>query len=133
MKVGKLISFASVGLLLLAGCGGPEGTWTLDKDATKAAIDAGKGEKDAKEFGKALLDAMDMSIELKSGGKYEMKSSVELEKGKKTDETESGDWTKDGDTVTLKGKKEDLKCKIESGKMSCSGKDDESAYVFKKS
>jgi hypothetical protein len=132
MKLSQLIPFATVGLLALAACGGPEGKYTLDKEATKAAIDAGKGEKDAKEFGKAMLEAMDMSIELKSDGKYESKSSVELIKDKKKEETESGEWTKDGDKITLKGKKDPLSCKLESSKLVCSNKEGEPALVFKK-
>lgn len=133
MKLSKLLPLATFGLLSLAACSGPEGKWTLDKDATKAAIDAGKGEKDAKEFGKALLDAMDMSIELKSDGKYESKTSMALKKDDKAkEETETGEWTKDGDKITIKGKKDSMTCKVDSGKLSCANKDGETAWVFKK-
>ncbi len=134
MKLSKLLPLATFGLLSLAACGGPEGKWTLDKDATKAAIDAGKGEKDAKEFGKAILDAMDMSIELKSDGKYESKTSMALGKDDKDkkEQTETGEWTKDGDKITIKGKKYPLTCKMDSGKLSCANKDGETSLVFKK-
>jgi NlpE N-terminal domain len=130
MKLIKLAPLAVVGLFALVGCG-PEGKYTLDKEATKAAIDAGEGEKDAKEFGKAMLEAMDMSIELKSGGKYDATSTVEMKKGEKKEETESGDWSKEGDKITIKGKKDPMTCTLDSGKLNC-GKDGKTAFVFKK-
>ncbi len=134
MNLIKLAPLALVGLVGLVGCGGPEGKYTLDKEATKAAIDAGEGEKDAKEFGKAILEAMDMSLELKSDGKYEAKTSMPSfkDKDKKEEKSETGDWSKDGDKITIKGK-EDMSCTAEGGKLTCKGKDGKGAFVFKKS
>ena len=133
MKLVKLAPVATLALLGLAGCGGPEGKYTLDKDATKAAIDSGSDAKDAKEFGKAILEAMDMTIEIKSGGKFDATSSIEMEKGKKEEKTESGDWTKEGDKLTLKGAKDPMTCTIEGSKLLCASGEKKGSFVFKKS
>ena len=46
MKFSTLIP-ASVFALLLAACGGPEGTYKLDKDAMKKSLEAETKDKDA--------------------------------------------------------------------------------------
>lgn len=137
MKFSTLIP-ASLFALLLAACGGPEGTYKLDKDAMKKSLEAETKDKDAAGFAAAMVEAMDISLELKSDGTVEMKSSMKLEKDKPAkEETETGKWTKDGDTITLSGGKDnkDLKCKLVSGNLECESgeKGAMGKMVFKKS
>ena len=76
--------YAIIGLVaapLLAGCqSGPEGTYQLDKTEMKKAMEAelAKKPKEEQGFGKlaiAMIDAMDMSVELKKDGVLEMTST----------------------------------------------------------
>lgn len=141
MKLTSLVPMAFASLaLLLAGCGGPEGTYKLDKEAMKTAMKAEieKMPKDQQGFGElglALIEAMDITLEIKSGGKYDMKSSMpSLSKDKeKKEETESGDWSVEGDKIKLKGAKEELTCKLDSSKIECEGKEKgKTGFTFKK-
>jgi hypothetical protein len=125
----------------LAGCGGVEGTYKLDKAEMKKAMEAeiAKLPADQKAFAQlavAMIDQMDMSIELKAGGKLAMNAttpSLEKDKPAKAD-TKEGEWRKEGDGVVLKVDNQDLKCKLEGKKLNCSSdKKGEPALVFIKS
>ncbi len=140
MKPVHLASVALVALSFLAGCGKPTGTYKLDKEAIKTAFKAElekKSDEDKKmgEFGLALVDMLDVTLEVKDDGKYDMKTSMPslTKKDEKKEETESGDWSVEGDTITLKGK-EEMKCKVGSGKLECGAKGkDGPPLIFKKS
>ena len=143
MKLSKTI--AAGALLLstfgLVACGGVEGTYKLDKAEMKKAMEAeiAKLPEDQKAFAKmavALIDQMDMSIELKAGGKLEMKATTPaMEKGKdaKTD-TKEGEWRKEGDSIVIKADAQEIKCKPEGKKLTCdAGQKGQPALVFIKS
>ncbi len=127
MKLTSLVPVALTSLALLAGCkGGPEGTYKLDKEAMKTAMKAEiekmpKDQQGFAELGLAMIEAMDITLEIKSGGKYDMKSSMpSLSKDKdKKEESESGDWTAEGDKIKLKGAKDEITCKFDSAKIEC--------------
>ena len=135
MKLNKLAPLASVFALVLVACGGPEGTYKLDKDAMKKAMEADTKDKDAAKFGAAMLDAMDVTLELKKDGVSEMKSSMKLSEDKPAKEdTKAGKWAKDGDTITLSNDGKDVKCKLASGNLECETGDSKgSKLIFKKS
>jgi hypothetical protein len=143
----KFFKTIAAGALLLStfglvGCGGGvEGTYKLDKAEMKKAMEAeiAKLPEDQKGFAKlavALIDQMDMSLELKAGGKLEMKAttpSLEEGKGAKTD-TKAGEWRKEGDSIVIKADAQEIKCKPEGKKLTCdSGKKGEPSLVFLKS
>lgn len=111
-----------LGALLLVGCGSVEGTYSLDKDATKKSMEAtiakmpADKQADAK-LGLAFVDAMDVSMELKAGGACTMKSTMKgLGDGK--EQAEEGTWKKDGDTVSITSAKKpnDVQKCTKSGK-----------------
>lgn len=138
MKRIKLAPVASVFALLLAACGGPEGTYKLDKDAIKKAMEAEAKSEDEKKmlgFATAMIEAMDVTLELKSDGTADMKTSMKM--GEKAEETsEAGKWTKDGDTITISGGKDgkDVKCKHTGGGLECdAGEKKGPKLIFKKS
>ena len=141
MKLTSLAALALVSLSTLAGCkGGPEGTYKMDKEAMTAAMKAEiekmpKDQQGMAEFGLALIQAMDITLEIKPGGKYEMKSSMPSlgKDDKKEEKTESGDWTAEGDKIKMKGEKDEITCKFDSAKIECEGKKKgDPAMVFKK-
>ena len=130
-----VLAFAGVGLV---GCGGVEGTYTLDKDATKKASEAdiAKMPADKQQFAKlgmAMMDSMDATLEIKKDGTATMKMSMGSDKGK--DETAT--WKKDGDKVVLTNDKgKDISCEKSGKKLTCveshkSG--DSTTMVFSKS
>ncbi len=128
-------AFATVTLAFttfgLAGCGGGvEGTYKLDKAEVKKSMEAELAKLPAAEqgmakLGLALIEAMDMSLELQAGGKLKSKSSMpSFEPGKpgKTDEKD-GTWKVEGDSVTLdNGDGKPLTCTKGANKLSCAGK-----------
>jgi hypothetical protein len=127
----------------LAGCGGSvEGTYTLDKAEMKKAMEAeiAKMPADQQGFGKlglALIEAMDVKLDLKSGGKAEMISTMpSFTKGDKPKtENKTGEWRKEGDKVVIKADKE-MSCKAADKKLTCEaagGKKGEPALVFVRS
>lgn len=131
MKILKLAAAAALATSFLAGCGGPEGKYKLDKEAMKKAMEAEieKKPKEEQGFAKlavAMIEAMDMELEVKSGGKFTMKSTMpSLGGDKKAEEkTDEGEWTLDGDKITLKGPKDSTTCKVDGKKIECSGKKD---------
>jgi hypothetical protein len=145
MKINKLFVCA-VALTAwgMVGCGGVEGTYKLDKAETKKAMqaDIAKMPADDQKFaqlGLAMVDAMDVTMELKSGGAASMKMTMpnlmDSKGPAKTDE-ETGTWKKDGDNVIItdsKDKKE-TKCEKSGKKLTChepsaGGKDNTMVFV----
>jgi hypothetical protein len=136
LHAATLALFAST----LAGCGGGvEGVYTLDKAEMKKAMEAeiAKMPADQQGFGKlglALVDAMEMKLDLKSGGKVEMTSTMpSFTKGDKPKtENKTGEWRKEGDKVVIKADKE-MSCTQADKKLTCEavgGKKGEPALVF---
>jgi hypothetical protein len=68
-----------------------------------------------------LIDSMDMSLELKSGGEAEIKASLPSldDKEAAKNETKKGKWKKEGDSVTISGADKDIKCTLEGSKLTC--------------
>ena len=133
-----VVSFAA-----MVGCkGSPEGNYKLDKAETKKAMEAEIAKMPAEdkkmaELGVAMIDAMDINLEIKGEGKTQMKSKMALSKdAPPKEETEAGEWRKDGDSIVIKSGKEgkdEMKCKTESGKLNCaSGKKGSMTLVFAK-
>ena len=126
-----------LGALLLVGCGSVEGTYTLDKDATKKSMEAAIAkmpsdkQADAK-MGLAFIDAMDVSMELKAGGAATMKSTMKgLGDGK--EKTDEATWKKDGDTISITDSKKagDVQKCTKSGKsLSCTTGEGDKAVTF---
>lgn len=130
MKINKVLvcAVALVGFAA-SGCGSVEGTYKLDKAATKKAMEASAAKLPADQqagakLGEAMLDAMDLSLELKAGGKASMKSTMpnlfDDKKPPKTDE-DTGTWKKDGDTITITGAKakDSFTCTKKGSKLEC--------------
>jgi hypothetical protein len=147
MRITKTFTTATLALatsFLLAACGGggPEGTYKLDKTEMKKSMEAeiAKMPADQQGFAKlgmAMVDAMDMSVELQSGGKMTMKSSMpnlmDKDKPAKTDE-KAGTWKMDGDSVVLEADGKPTKCAKSGGKLTCAGtKEGDPTLVFVKS
>lgn len=135
--VGAALVFTSFSL---AGCGGPEGTYKLDKAEMKKAMesDIAKMPSDKQGFAKlglAMIDSMDMTVELQSGGKLKLKSTMPSlgSDSSKTEEKE-GTWTAEGDSIVLTSDGKPTKCTKSSAKLRCeSDKKDGQALVFEKS
>ncbi|MEZ4439959.1 MAG: hypothetical protein R3B72_12760 [Polyangiaceae bacterium] len=127
-KMATLVT--ALGLLSLTACkSGPEGTYKIDKDEMKKAMDAEieKLPEEQRGFAKlavALIDGMNVSVELKSGGDLEMKTSMinPMKKDAAPEEkTISGKWKAEGENVTLTTEGKDITCKSEGNKLSCEG------------
>ena len=125
MKINKLLvcAVALIGFGLTA-CGGVEGTYKLDKDATKKAMEEdikklpADQQEMARKMGSDMADQMDISLEIKKGGAASMKMTM----AGKTDE-ETGTWTKDGDNITLtNGKGKPMTCTKSGSKLTCTEK-----------
>jgi hypothetical protein len=123
MKINKLLvcAVAIVGFGV-AGCGGVEGNWKLDKDATKKAMDGeiAKMPADQQEMAKKFADMsdVDIALELKKDGTASMKITAMG----KTDE-ESGTWKKEGDNVTLTNAHgKPMTCTKGGSKLTCTEK-----------
>lgn len=131
MSIAKTFAAAlAIATLGLAGCGGggPEGTYKIDKAEMKKHMEAevAKLPADQQGFAKlavALIDAMDITVELQAGGKLTMKTSMpSLEKDKPAQTKEAnGTWKKEGETIILDdGDGKPAKCKIVSPtKLDC--------------
>src|SRR5437773_1130504 len=143
MNIVKTFAAALVlGSFGLAGCNsGPEGTYKLDKAEVKKGMEAeiAKMPADQQQFAKlglAMIDAMDMTMDLQSGGKLKMKSTMpSFDKGKpaKTEEKD-GTWKAEGDSLTLTADGKPLKCTKSGTKLSCdSDKASDPKLVFVKS
>jgi hypothetical protein len=131
--------FAALGV---AGCGrGVEGTYKLDKAEVKKAMEGelAKMPADQQPFGKlalGMVDKMDITVELRPGGKLKMTTTVPaLEPGKpaKTD-SRDGTWKVDGDNVVLEADGKPTKCTKSGPRLNCaSDKQGEPPMVFVKS
>ncbi len=135
MKNSKLI-VVELAVVGLAGCGGVEGTYKLDKDETKKAMEAdiAKMPADQQQFAKlgmAMADKMDATLELKKEGAMSMKFSMD---GKEEKE-KTGTWKKDGDDVVLSSDGKDMKCSKSGKKLTCIDKhaSGDTTTVFTKS
>jgi len=144
MSIAKTFAaaFAIAALGLTACGGGVEGTYKIDKPEMKKAMEAevAKLPADQQGFAKlavALIDAMDITVELQSGGKLSMKTSMpSLEKDKPAQTKEqNGTWKKEGDSIILdSGDGKPAKCKQSAGKLTCeAGKPGEPPMVLVKS
>ncbi len=122
MKTNKLLV---LGALALVGCGSVEGTYTLDKAETKKAMEAEiakmpAAEQEMQKMGLAMLDSMDATMELKSGGAASMKMTMTgMTKDPKTNE-DTGTWKKEGDDITISANGKDTKCSKSGKKLTCS-------------
>lgn len=124
------------------GCtgGGVEGAYALDKSETKKMMEAevAKLPEAQQGFAKlavAMVEGMDVKLDLKSGGQLEMTSSIPSLTGKGDPKTEkkTGQWAKTGDAVVLKLDKE-LSCQASGKKLTCnSQKKGDPALVFNRS
>lgn len=144
MSITKTLAVALAALTLgLTGCGGGvEGTYKIDKAEMKKAMEADIAKLPADQQGFAklamgLIDAMDVTMELQSGGKLVMKStgpSLDKDKPAQTKE-QTGTWKKEGDSIILdNGDGKPAKCKQAPGKLTCEGgKPGEPGMVFVKS
>ena len=133
MKNSKLFACA-LAVVGLVGCGGVEGSYKLDKDETKKAMEAdiAKMPADQQAFAKlgmAMADKVDMSLELKKDNTATMKTTID---GK--DKEESATWKKEGDDVVLTSDGKDIHCKKDGKKLSCTKKhaSGDSTMVFTK-
>jgi hypothetical protein len=119
-----------------------EGTYKLDKAEMKKSMEAEVAKMPADQqgmakLGMAMLDAMDMTLELQAGGKLKAKStmpSFEKDQPAKTKE-QDGTWKMDGDSVVIdNGDGKPIKCAKGTGKLLCDpGKKGEPGFVFIKS
>jgi hypothetical protein len=143
----RFTKLATAGILVLAVGGmaachsGPEGKYSLDKTEMKKQMETkvAKLPKEQQAFAKlatAMIDAMNMEVELQSGGKLHATSTKPaFEKGKpaKT-ESKDGTWHKDGEKLILTIDGKDLKCDQTGKSLSCTGdKPGEPPMVFVKS
>jgi len=125
----------------LAGCGGGvEGNYKLDKAEMKKSMEAeiAKMPKEQQGFAQlamAMIDGMEMSMELQPGGKLKTKSTTPgfgKDKPAKTEE-KNGTWKAEGDAVTIETEGKPVKCTKGAGKLTCQGdKKGEPALVFVK-
>jgi hypothetical protein len=124
------LAAGSVLLLALLACkgGSVEGTYNLDKTEIKKEMEAEIQKMSAEErgfaqLGVALIDLMEIKLELKSGGVAEISSKTpKLEEGQAEMEKDTGTWAKDGDTVTVTTKEDTLSCTAGDGKLRCKDK-----------
>ena len=129
----------------LAGCGGGvEGTYKLDKAEVKRAMETEMARSmvgvplppGLVRIATAMVDAMEMTMELQAGGKLKVKATMpSLEPGKpgQTQDKE-GTWTADGASIVLTANGKAIKCSKSWTKLSCeSGKQGDPALIFVKS
>lgn len=141
------IKLATAGILVFAvgalgAChSGPEGHYSLDKGAMKKEMQAQiakmpKEQQAFAGFALAMIDAMKMDVELKSGGKLHATSTMPaMEKGKpgKT-ESKDGTWRKDGTKLILTIDGDDMSCEQKGKALNCKGsKPNDPPMVFVKS
>ncbi len=137
MKNSKLLVVA-LAVIGLAGCGGVEGTYKLDKDETKKSMEADIAKMPANEqqfakLGMAMMDKMDATLELKKDNSVSMKMTMD---GKAEGKEQTGTWKKDGDEVVLSnGDGKDMHCKKSGKKLTCTEKraSGDTTMVFTKS
>ena len=143
----RFIKLATAGILALSIGGltachsGPEGKYSLDKTEMKNEMKAqiAKMPKEQQAFAGlalAMIDAMNMEVELQSGGKLQATSTkMSLDKDKPAKkESKTGTWKKDGEKVILTIDGKALNCDQKGKSLSCHGdKPNEPPMVFVKS
>jgi hypothetical protein len=137
MKISKLLVVA-LSVVGLAGCGGVEGTYKLDKDETKKQMEADIAKMPANEqqFAKlalAMADKMDATLELKKDNTAAFTVTMD---GKADGKQKTGTWKKEGDEVILSnGDGKDMHCKKAGKKLTCTEKraSGDETMVFTKS
>ena len=137
MKISKLLVVA-LSVVGLAGCGGVEGTYKLDKDETKKQMEADIAKMPANEqqFAKlalAMADKMDATLELKKDNTAAFTVTMD---GKADGKEKTGTWKKEGDEVILSnGDGKDMHCKKAGKKLTCTEKraSGDETMVFTKS
>lgn len=111
----------------LAGCGGPEGTYKLDKAEMKKSIEADmaklpENERIGPQFALKLLDAAELSVTLEPGGKLKAKAtkpSLDASKPATTEE-KTGTWKQEGDALLLEmGDGKPVRCARAANKLTC--------------
>jgi hypothetical protein len=127
----------------LAGCGGgAEGTYKLDKAGVKKAMEADMAKMDAPlpaglaNIATAMIDAMEMTIELQPGGRAKMTSMMpSFEAGKPgTSEDKEGTWKADGASVVITSDGKPHQCSRSRAKLTCeSDRKGDPALIFVKS
>lgn len=138
MTLTKIVGTALLAFVGLAGCGGAEGTYKLDKAEMKKSMEAEIAKLPAAQQGFAklaiaMVDSMEVTVELQSGGKLKMTSSMpSFDKAKpaKTEE-KLGTWKATGDAVELTADGKPLQCAKSGKKLTCtSDKKGEPSMVF---
>jgi hypothetical protein len=135
MKMNKLLV---LGALALVGCGGVEGTYTLDKAETKKSMEAEVAKMPADQqagakFMLAMFDDMNVTMELKSGGVVSSKTEMKGKPDPKGDKEEAGTWKKDGDTIIVtQGDKagKEMKCTKSGKSLSCVAGDEKNKMTL---
>jgi hypothetical protein len=132
-----LIALAALSFALTACGKGVEGKYSLDKASMKKEMEEkiAKMPADQQEMGKlglAMVDAMDMTIDLKKGGEADFTVKM-AEPGKEAEaksESKKGKWTQQEKQISLQveGETKKLECTAEGNKLTC--KDNESTLVF---
>lgn len=138
MKINKLFVCAlAVVAAGLVGCGGVEGTYKLDKDATKKEMDKeiAKLPADQQEMAKKFSEmdtGMDATLDIKKDGTASLKITMGSE-----NHEEAGTWKKDGDSIVLtpNGKSKSMTCTKSGSSLTCTEKhaSGDQVTVFKKS
>ncbi len=143
----KLIKLITAGVLVISAgavtaChSGPEGKYSLDKTEMKKAMEAKIAKLPAEQQGfaklaTAMVDAMDMKLDVQSGGKLEATSTMpSMQPGAQAKtEQKTGSWRKDGEKVILTIDGKDLSCDQKDKSLSCQpDKPDDPPMVFVKS
>ncbi len=126
-KMAPLVPCAALlAALCLAACGGgPEGTFKLDKAATKKEMEAdaakltGKAAEAAK-LGISFVESMDGTLELKPGGTLTQTLTMTGLGGKgAAPKEETGTWKKVEGGLTLDIGKQELTCTHSSKSLTC--------------
>jgi hypothetical protein len=132
------IAIALSFIFMVGACkgGSPEGTYEIDKDAVKKAIEAEIAkmpkEKQAMAKGMAkMFESMKIEMKLEKGGKATMNTEMSFG-GKTKKDNEAGTWKVEGKKITLAFKKKPKTCDIDGSKITCTEKGMPFPMVFKK-
>lgn len=143
MRVSKLALGATLffAVTTTACKGGPEGNYTLDKTEMKKTMEAQvaampKEQQGFAKFAVAMVDMMEVSMEIKKGGEFEMTTTKpSLKEGAESKkDTKTGTWKKDGEAIVLTAEGKDTRCTLDGKKLSCAApKAGDPSMVFNKS
>lgn len=140
----KVTATALVALSLAGSMGckakGPEGTYTIDKDAMKKSMEAEIAKMPAEQqaFAKlalTMIDSLDMNLVIEPEGKLTLKTtqpSLTDKPAKTVDKT--GTWKIEGKNLVMETDGKPLSCTQEESKLTCvsGAKEGEPALVFLK-